>query len=70
MDASAEGGVGGGAASAMSIPGSPPASSKGIEGGDEIQNEIASQVEVQNTNHHKAIIRARNENYNDFKQRF
>ena len=59
----------GGGASAMSKPGSPPASSLGPEG-DEISNELASQVEIQNTNHHKAIIRARNENYNEFKQRF
>ena len=60
----------GGAASALSKPGSPPGSSLGGPEGDEISNELASQVEIQNTNHHKAIIRARNENYNEFKQRF
>lgn len=38
--------------------------------GDQIQNELASQVEVQNTNHHKSIVRARNDNYGEFKTRF
>jgi len=33
-------------------------------------NELATEVEVENTLHHKAIIRARNENYGEFKQRF
>lgn len=37
------------------------------EGGEGIQNEIACEVEVQNTMHHKAIIRNRNENYTVFK---
>ena len=37
----------------------------------EIQdNEISAEVEVQNTLHHKAIIKARNENYLVFKKRF
>lgn len=62
-------GAEGGAASALSKPGSPPGSAQAPEG-DEIQNELASQVEVQNTNHHKAIIRARNDNYGEFKARF
>lgn len=47
------------------------AKSSGGEGADNlVQNEIASEVEVQNTLHHKAIIRARNDNYAIFKQRF
>lgn len=33
-------------------------------------NELTAEVEVENTVHHKAIIRARNENYSEFKQRF
>ena len=33
-------------------------------------NEISAEVEVQNTLHHKAIIKARNENYLVFKKRF
>lgn len=67
LDGAAEGG----AASAMSKPDSPPqVSATGAEGADGVQNELASQVEVQNTNHHKAIVRARNENYGEFKQRF
>ena len=35
-----------------------------------IQNELTVEVEIQNTQHHKAIIRARNDNYGEFKQRF
>ena len=38
--------------------------------GDEASNEINSEIEVQNTNHHKAIIKARNEFYNVYKKRF
>ena len=37
---------------------------------DEVKNEISSEVEIQNTAHHKAIIKARNENYTMFKTRF
>ena len=33
-------------------------------------NELSGEVEVQNTLHHKAVIRGRNENYSEFKQRF
>jgi len=40
------------------------------EGAEGVQNEIACEVEIQNTHHHKAIIRARNENYAVFKSRF
>lgn len=56
-----------GHASAMSIP--RPESSKSQEP-EGVQNEVASQVEIQNTLHHKAIIKARNENYLEFKSRF
>lgn len=38
--------------------------------GDEAPNEINSEIEVQNSNHHKAIIKARNEFYNIHKNRF
>ena len=38
--------------------------------GDEVPNEINSEIEVQNTNHHKSIIKARNEFYNIHKNRF
>jgi hypothetical protein len=34
------------------------------------QNELSSVVEVQNTSHHKAIVRARDEFYLKFKKRF
>ena len=34
------------------------------------ENEITSEIEIQNTTHHKAIIKSRNENYIQFKQRF
>jgi len=33
-------------------------------------NEINTDVEIQNTLHHKAIIKARNENYVEFRNRF
>ena len=33
-------------------------------------NEVSAEVEIQNTLHHKAIIKARNENYLLFKKRF
>lgn len=33
-------------------------------------NEITGEIEIQNTVHHKAIIKARNENYLEFKGRF
>jgi hypothetical protein len=33
-------------------------------------NEITSEIEVKNTDHHKAIIKARNKYYQDFKVRF
>ena len=33
-------------------------------------NEITSEIEIQNTAHHKAIVKARNENYTIFKSRF
>ena len=39
------------------------------EGGDS-HNELSGEVEIQNTLHHKATIKARNENYGVFKQRF
>jgi hypothetical protein len=38
--------------------------------GDEVPNEINSEIEVQNTNHHKGIVKARNEYYNIHKKRF
>lgn len=39
--------------------------------GEEIErNEVNSEIDIQNTVHHKAIVKARNENYNEFKQRF
>jgi len=28
-----------------------------------VENEIATEVEIENTAHHKAVVRARNENY-------
>lgn len=60
-------------ASALSIsrPDSPPKSAaQQAEEEKANQNEIASEVEIKNTAHHKAIIRARNENYLEFKGRF
>ena len=33
-------------------------------------NELSSDIEVQNTDHHKQIIKARNEYYITFKKRF
>ena len=50
-------------------PGSAAKSQSG-EGSEGTQNEVASEVEVQNTLHHKAIVRARNDNYSVFKFRF
>ena len=50
-------------------PDSAPKSNAG-EGSEGTQNEVASEVEVQNTLHHKAIVRARNDNYSVFKFRF
>ena len=35
-----------------------------------VENEIATEVEIENTAHHKAVVRARNENYQKFKTRF
>jgi len=35
-----------------------------------VENEIATELEVANTAHHKAVVRARNENYTKFKVRF
>ena len=37
---------------------------------DEDKNEISHEVEIKNTPHHKSIIKARNENYLQFKTRF
>ena len=53
----------------------PPAKGKGAEAeapkkDDTKDNEIACEVEVQNTDHHKAIIKARNEHYLAYKERF
>jgi len=53
----------------------PPAKGKGAEPeaakkDDTKENEISTEVEVQNTDHHKAIIKARNEYYQSFKDRF
>jgi len=49
-----------------------PESASKSAAGDEglVHNEVATDVEVQNTLHHKSIIRARNENYGVFKTRF
>ena len=47
-------------------PASPTASQKGDGEG----NELSAEVEIQNTLHHKAIVKARNENYLTFKKRF
>jgi hypothetical protein len=33
-------------------------------------NELTSTIEVHNTDHHKAIIKARNKYYQDYKSRF
>lgn len=33
-------------------------------------NEVSHDIEVQNTDHHKQIIKARNEYYNIYKKRF
>ena len=39
--------------------------------GEDIEpNEVNTEVEIQNTVHHKAIVKARNEHYVEFKQRF
>jgi len=37
---------------------------------DVVENEINTEIEVQNTAHHKSIIKWRNENYTSFKTRF
>ena len=60
-----------GVASAMSLsrPDSPAKSASPIDEGAG-GNELSAEVEVQNTLHHKAIVRARNENYGVFKERF
>ena len=34
------------------------------------KNEITGEVEIQNTAHHKAIVKSRNDNYVTFKERF
>lgn len=34
------------------------------------KNELTAEVEIQNTAHHKAIIKSRNDNYVTFKERF
>ena len=41
-----------------------------VEKDDTKENEIMSEIEVKNTNHHKAIIKARNEYYGVYKARF
>lgn len=41
-----------------------------VEKDDSRDNELISEIEVKNTNHHKAIIKARNEFYNAYKTRF
>mmetsp|Transcript_33810 Transcript_33810/g.44658 ORF Transcript_33810/g.44658 Transcript_33810/m.44658 type:complete len:200 (+) Transcript_33810:3238-3837(+) len=52
-------------------PESAAKSNAGGEGSEGTQkNEVACEVEVQNTLHHKAIVRARNDNYGVFKWRF
>jgi hypothetical protein len=33
-------------------------------------NEVNTEVEIQNTAHHKAIIKARNEHYVEYQKRF
>lgn len=43
---------------------------EGAMGGEEKKNEISAEIEVENSDHHKAIIKNRNENYNKFKERF
>ena len=47
-----------------------PDSSQTAKEEDFDKNELSAEVEIQNTLHHKAIVRARNENYLDFKKRF
>jgi hypothetical protein len=37
---------------------------------DDKKNELSSEIEIPNTEHHKAIIKARNEAYAKFKTRF
>ena len=41
-----------------------------VEKDDSRDNELISEIEVKNTNYHKAIIKARNEFYNAYKTRF
>lgn len=63
-----EGGGEGGASAMSGRPDSPTKSV--IAEGEGIQNELSSEVEIQNTLHHKSVVRARDENYTVFKQRF
>ena len=42
----------------------------GVSSDDWEHNELSGEVEVENTLHHKAIIRARDNNYGQFKRRF
>ena len=35
-----------------------------------VNNELSAEIEVGNTDHHKQIIKARNEHYNAYKSRF
>ena len=37
---------------------------------DEKKNELSHEIEVENSDHHKAIIKNRNEQYGKFKERF
>jgi hypothetical protein len=57
---------------AQQRPDSPMKSASGatLAEGEGIKNELATEVEIENTLHHKAIIRARDDNYSTFKQRF
>ena len=46
--------------------GQPVVEDRGLNG----VNQIVVEIEVKNTDHHKAIVKARNEYYNNFKTRF
>lgn len=45
-------------------------SAQGLKEGEVEANEINTEVEIQNTAHHKAIVRQRNEHYLEFQKRF
>ena len=55
---------------AEAAPSQPPAKGAPAVVEDPSKNELTSEVEVKNTDYHKVIIKARNEYYTGFKNRF